>query len=79
MTGEEIQRNLVDFARFLDLLWPRHCVVGMKRPSNAADPKRNVPAPRPRVQACAVGRTMISPTSTSAGCSTANAMARAMA
>ena len=105
MTGEEIQRRLVDFARkwsvyegseraeaqtflnelfacygtdrfdagarfedpqegrFLDLFWERRCIVEMKRPSeaarllshrpqaleywrNAADPRRNVPAPR---------------------------------
>src|ERR1700761_9239780 len=31
------------------------------------------------IQACAVGRTIISPTSTLAGCSIANAMARAIA
>jgi hypothetical protein len=105
MTGEEIQRRLVDFARkwsiyegseraeaqtflnelfacygtdrfdagarfeepqegrFLDLLWERRCIIEMKRPSeagrlashrtqaldywrNAADPRRNLPAPR---------------------------------
>lgn len=105
MTGEEIQRQLVDFARkwsvydgseraeaqtflnelfacygtdrfdagarfeepqegrFLDLLWERRCIIEMKRPSeagrlaahrkqaldywrNAADPTRNIPAPR---------------------------------
>lgn len=105
MTGEEIQRNLVDFARrwslydgserseaqtflnelfacygtnrldsgarfedaqegrFLDLYWERRCIIEMKRPGeagrlaahrgqaldywrNAADPGRNVPAPR---------------------------------
>jgi hypothetical protein len=105
MTGEEIQRRLVDFARkwsvyegteraeaqtflnelftcygtdrfdagarleepqegrFVDLLWERRCIIEMKRPSeagrlashrpqaldywrNAADPRRNIPAPR---------------------------------
>jgi hypothetical protein len=104
MTGEEIKRNLVEFARkwslydgteraeaqtflnelfwaygqerlevahfeeeqagrFLDLIWPQVCLVEMKRPSeaphlakhraqafeywrNAADPAKNLPAPR---------------------------------
>jgi hypothetical protein len=49
--------------RFVDLIWPRRCIIEMKRPSeagrleshrdqalsywrNAADPARNVPAPR---------------------------------
>jgi hypothetical protein len=105
VTGEEIKRSLVEFARkwslydgseraeaqtylnelfvcygqdrlevgarfeepqagrFLDLIWPRVCIIEMKRPSeagrlaahrdqalgywsNAADPSRNLPAPR---------------------------------